>query len=124
MTSALAWRLARQQARHYRSLADTIATLDENSKDDFTFAVQAVLQFTDMTPAHMGDGVGIGEWVIDRWARGKFTHYAVVSRTVRNWLVRDLRERADMLEAFPDELGRPKDDYVPSRYIPHVISLG
>ena len=118
MISAFAERLAKLQAKHHRDLAVVIASLDDQSHDEFVLAIQAVLCFTSLKPVELGDGLSVGLATVNRWATGHSSPHPLICRTVRTWLVRELSQRADMIEAFSGELGTPQDDYIPRRYLP------
>ena len=116
--SPFAERLAQLQAKHHRDLAAIIASLDDQSANDFTLAVRVVLHFTSLRPVEVGDGLGVSEATVSRWSSGQVSPHPLIRRTTYKWLVRELNQRADMIEAFPGELGTPQDDYIPRRFLP------
>ena len=116
--SPFAARLAQLQAKHHRDLAAVIASMNDESHDEFVLTIRAVLNFTSLKPVELGDGLSVSEGTISRWASGQVALHPLIRRTARDWIVRELNQRADMIEAFPGELGTLQDDYIPRRYLP------
>lgn len=103
--------LGKFQAKHYRELADVLKDVDVDDIDTFAAAIIHVFGFTDLTPESMAYDLGlivVAPETCRRW-------HSVLREACIPWLIKALHQRADMIEAFPDELGKPKFDYIPNR---------
>lgn len=110
--------IAHAQAQHLRALATLFAELREHDKDGYGVMVRAALTYGGITNAHMADALGVMMSTPSQWAKGRTSPHPVILDSVRDWLVKELLQRADMLEAFPEELGEPEDNYIPQRLRP------
>ncbi len=113
-------KLAALSAQHLRDLAEIFATLDENDRDSFILMMRTTLTSTGISSVQIGDSMGTSAKTAERWAEGRVSPHPVLRSTYRDWLVKELHQRADMIDAFPDDLGSPKDDYIPQRFRPHA----
>ena len=117
MSESLSETLPKLTADHLRKIASLIPVEGEIGSSDFTLAVQHTLRFCGVDPADMAGAMGVTIPTILRW-EGGFVPTEVVHLPVLRWIAKELRERADEVEAFPTTLGTFKDDYTPSRYLP------
>lgn len=118
MPDSLVESLAKAQAPHFRALAALFEEIDAVDQETFKIQLQYVFRFTDITPRNMSDGLGVSAMVPDRWADGRSGPHPSMQKPVFRWIARELRERADMIEDFPKDLGHPADDYLPRRFLP------
>ena len=117
MSKNLSETLPKLTADHLRKIASMIPVEGEIIASDFTLAVQYALQFCGVEHADMADAIGVTTSTILAWERG-FVPTEVVHLLVLRWIAKELRERADSIDAFPVTLGVFKDDYIPRKYLP------
>lgn len=120
MLDAFTQNLAAIQAQHYRALANMFEYVDEHDDAMVIIALRLLFRFTDVAASDISNGLGLTTRACERWSEGHVPAHPLIRKIVIDWIVRDLRERADMIDAFPEDLGSPEDDYIPQRFLPWV----
>jgi hypothetical protein len=103
---SMGWLAGSLIATHLRDQANNLASgLDEGvawSDEDFTLVISFAINYWNVAPVHLADGFGVSISSVHRWATGQNLPQVFARKAVLEWIINDLRRRANEVQGIID----------------------